>query len=317
MANVPETPSFDAGIYQIETTDPVLGGPNGIANAQAKGLANRTAFLKQQIDHLDSGQLTPAWIASQDYVQEQLQILDAKQSVRAATTANITLSGAQTIDGVALTVGDRVLVKNQTTAAQNGIYLVAAQSWTRATDADNGTKLSSGARVSVEQGVTNAGKVWYLSTTGQINIGSTALSFVDEHKQATESDYGVSKIATQEQTNAGSADDVLVTPKKMRYGFSILLADSGYIAFPTWLGGLVFQWTLSQIINSGANGTVLLPFSNPGGTIAALTTHENGSNDMPVGASYVGQIRSRSPGSVVVRNLGPQPAQFRIFTIGT
>lgn len=317
MANVPETPSFDAGIYQIETTDPVLGGVNGIANAQAKGLANRTAFLKQQIDQLNSGQLAPSWIASQTYVQGELQKLDAKQSVRAATVANITLSGTQTIDGVTLTVGDRVLVKDQTTAAQNGIYLVAAQSWTRATDADNGTKLSSGARVSVEQGVTNAGKVWYLSTTGQINIGSTALSFVDEHKQATESDYGVSKIATQEQTNAGSADDVVVTPKKIRAGFSISLSDSGYIALPTWLGGLIFQWTLSQIINSGANGTVLLPFSNPGGTIAALTTHENGANDMPVGASYVGQIRSRASGSVVVRNLGPQPAQFRLFTIGT
>ncbi|MGL5586847.1 MAG: hypothetical protein ACRDDI_02230, partial [Aeromonas veronii] len=114
MANLPETTSFDAGIYQIETTDPVLGGVNGIANAQAKGLANRTAFLKQQIDQLNSGQLAPSWIASQTYVQGELQKLDAKQSVRAATVANITLSGAQTIDGVTLTVGDRVLVKDQT-----------------------------------------------------------------------------------------------------------------------------------------------------------------------------------------------------------
>lgn len=98
MANVPETPSFDAGIYQIETTDPVLGRVNGIANAQAKGLANRTAFLKQQIDQLNSGQFAPSWIASRTYVQGDLQKLDAKQSVRAATVANITLSGAQTID---------------------------------------------------------------------------------------------------------------------------------------------------------------------------------------------------------------------------
>lgn len=182
MANVPETPSFDAGIYQIETTDPVLGGVNGIANAQAKGLANRTAFLKQQIDQLNSGQLKPSWIASTDYVQGELQKLDAKQSVRAATVANITISGAQTIDGVTLTVGDRVLVKDQTTAAQNGIYMVAAQSWTRAADADNGTKLSSGARVAVEEGTFNAGRVWYLATTGPITVGTTALSFIDEHQ---------------------------------------------------------------------------------------------------------------------------------------
>lgn len=135
--------------------------------------------------------------------------------------------------------------------------------------------------------------------------------------KATESTRGNAKLATQDQTNSGTADDVVVTPKKMRAGLSISLSDSGYIALPTWLGGLIFQWTLSQIINSGANGTVLMPFSNPGGTIAALTTHENGVNDMPVGASYIGQIRSRGQGSVVIRNLGPQPAQFRIFTIGT
>jgi len=317
MANVPETPSFDAGIYQIETTDPVLGGQNGIANAQAKGLANRTAFLKQQIDQLNSGQLKPGWIASTDYVQGELQKLDAKQSVRAATTANITLSGAQVIDGVTLTVGDRVLVKDQTTAAQNGIYLVAAQSWTRATDADNGTKLSSGARVAVEEGAVNIGKVWYLSTTGTISIGSTALLFVDEHKHATESDYGLSKIATQAQTNAGTVDDVLVTPKKMRYGFSILLADSGYIVFPTWLGGIIFQWTLSQVINSGANGNVMLPLSNPSATWCAISSHTNATTDIPPGGAYIGQVRSKALGSVTIRNIGPQAAQFAVFTIGS
>lgn len=213
MANVTETPSYDAGIYQIETTDPVLGGPNGIANAQAKGLANRTAFLKQQIDQLYSGQLTPAWIASQDYVHGELQKLDAKQSVRAATVANITLSGVQTIDGVALTVGDRVLVKDQTAAAQSGIYLVAAQGWTRATDADNGTKLSSGARVAVEEGTSNAGSVWYLSTAGTINVGTTALTFVNEHRAASSSLPGVVILASVADAIAGTDEQKAVTPK--------------------------------------------------------------------------------------------------------
>jgi phage-related tail fiber protein len=213
MANVTETPSYDAGIYQIETTDPVLGGPNGIANVQAKGLANRTAFLKQQIDQLNSGQLTPAWIASQDYVQGELQKLDAKQSVRAATTANITLSGVQTIDGVALTVGDRVLVKDQTTAAQNGIYLVAAQSWIRTVDADIGIKLSSGARISVEDGTVNAGSVWYLSTTGDINIGSTALIFINEHRAASSLIPGVVILASVADALAGTSEQKAVTPK--------------------------------------------------------------------------------------------------------
>lgn len=273
MANVTETPSYDAGIYQIETTDPVLGGPNGIANAQAKGLANRTAFLKQQIDQLNSGQLTPAWIASQDYVQEQLQKLDAKQSVRAATTANITLSGVQTIDGVVLTVGDRVLVKDQTTAAQNGIYLAAAQGWTRATDADNGTKLTGGARVAVEDGTVNAGKVWYLATAGSIATGTTMLQFKDEHPDAGESVFGMMKVATQAQTDAGTADDVAVTPKKIRNGFSYSSSTGGsgwYITFPSWLGGLVIQGGGVPAIPSGQSVVITLPIAWPEGIQRAL-----------------------------------------------
>ncbi|MDR5013498.1 hypothetical protein RF663_04445 [Aeromonas veronii] len=245
MANVPETPSFDAGIYQIETTDPVLGGVNGIANVQAKGLANRTAFLKQQIDQLNSGQFAPSWIASQSYVQGELQKLDAKQSVRAATVANITLSGVQTIDGVALAVGDRVLVKDQTTAAQNGIYLVAAQGWARSSDADNGTKLSSGARIAVEEGDFNAGRVWYLEKSGPVSIGTTPLVFIDEHAQASESSPGVARIATQQQVDAGSDDTVMATPKKLTKHYrqgNILGAVSQLLGVPT-----------GAIIESGSN----------------------------------------------------------------
>jgi len=64
--------------------------------------------------------------ATKAYVDAVKQALDIKDSVRAATTANITLSGAQTIDGVSVVAGDRVLVKDQSTASQNGIYVAAA-----------------------------------------------------------------------------------------------------------------------------------------------------------------------------------------------
>lgn len=103
--------------------------------------------------------------------------LDTKNSVRAASTGNLTLSGTQTVDGVALVAGDRVLPKNQTTASQNGIYVVATGAWSRAADADTSARVTSGLEVRVEEGTINAGLKYYLSTASPITLDTTALSF--------------------------------------------------------------------------------------------------------------------------------------------
>jgi phage-related tail fiber protein len=103
--------------------------------------------------------------------------LDVKQGVRAATTANITLSGTQTIDGVAVIAGDRVLVKNQSTGSQNGIYLVAAGSWSRATDADADSEINPGMFCFVEEGTSNADTGWVCSNNAPTTVGSTPLTF--------------------------------------------------------------------------------------------------------------------------------------------
>jgi phage-related tail fiber protein len=116
--------------------------------------------------------------ANKGYVDAIRQGLDVKDSVRAATVANINLSGTQTIDGISVIANDRVLVKNQSTASQNGIYLVAAGAWTRAADFDTGAKVTSGAFTFVEQGTANADSGWVLTTDGTITLGTTALSFV-------------------------------------------------------------------------------------------------------------------------------------------
>lgn len=99
-----------------------------------------------------------------------------KNPVKAATTANITLSAAQTIDGIALVAGDRVLVKNQTTQSQNGIYVVAAGAWTRATDADSSVELQN-AVVSVDQGTVNADTSWRQSVDN-VMVGSSNILWV-------------------------------------------------------------------------------------------------------------------------------------------
>lgn len=99
-----------------------------------------------------------------------------KKSVRVATTANITLSGTQTIDGVAVVAGDRVLVKDQTTASQNGIYVVAAGAWSRAADANTISKLA-GALVNVDSGTVSGGLRYDTDLKATDTLDTTAVNF--------------------------------------------------------------------------------------------------------------------------------------------
>lgn len=102
-----------------------------------------------------------------------------KNSVRAATTANRTLSGLTntSLDGVTPIAGDRILVKNQTTASQNGIYIAASGSWTRATDLDSWTEVPS-ATVAVEEGTTAQDTIWICTSNSGGTIGTTSMTWV-------------------------------------------------------------------------------------------------------------------------------------------
>ncbi len=99
-----------------------------------------------------------------------------KESVRVATTGTITLSGLQTVDGIAVSAGDRVLVKNQTTASQNGIYIVAVGAWTRASDANTANLLVPGFVTFAAEGTQKGG--WTFRNAATPIVGSTGLSFV-------------------------------------------------------------------------------------------------------------------------------------------
>ena len=97
--------------------------------------------------------------------------------VKVASTANLTLSGTQTIDGVSAGVGDRVLAKDQSTASQNGIYTVASGSWTRVADLYTGDAASC-CLVLVDQGTVNANTAWFCtSNSGSDIIGTDSLAF--------------------------------------------------------------------------------------------------------------------------------------------
>lgn len=100
-----------------------------------------------------------------------------KPPCKVATTAAITLSGEQTIDGVAIVAGDRVLVKNQSTTSDNGIYTASTGAWSRAKDFDGERDVLNGTMVFVTSGTTNANEVFRLSCTDPVTIDTTSLSF--------------------------------------------------------------------------------------------------------------------------------------------
>lgn len=128
---------------------------------------------------LPTSSLTPSAsneLTTKAYVDNAISGLSWKDAVDVATTANITLSGEQTIDGV-LTSGSRVLVKNQSTGSENGIYVSAAGAWSRASDMDSSAECEAAA-VFVKQGTANADK-GFVQTADSVTIDTTSLTFVE------------------------------------------------------------------------------------------------------------------------------------------
>lgn len=145
--------------------------------------------------------------------------LAPKQSVRAATTANITLSGAQTIDGISIIAGDRVLVKNQSTASANGIYVCASGAWTRATDADTSAAIRA-AFLFVEEGTVNADKLFNL-VTDNITLGTTALVFSPYGSTIDLSGYAQKVSAADFEITDTTKGIILKSPDGTRFRITI------------------------------------------------------------------------------------------------
>ena len=141
-----------------------------IATSDLKGLRYTTDYSDTFVD---------SSLVTKLYVDTIATGLDPKSAVLVATTTGITLSGTQTIDGVAVVAGDRVLVKNQTSGQTNGIYVVAAGAWSRALDFDGNPEgeVTEGALIPVLTGETNINSSWILVTKNPITVGNTVLTF--------------------------------------------------------------------------------------------------------------------------------------------
>jgi hypothetical protein len=200
-----------------------------------------------------------------------------KQPVLCGTTANITLSGLQTIDGVTVVAGNRVLVKSQTAPAQNGIYLASATAWSRAPDADTWDELIS-ALVFVESGSTLAGSAWYCTIQRGGTLGVTAITWSNFSVAASYSagtgltlaNYVFSITNTGVAAAAyGSASKTLTATVNAQGQLTVLAATDIAIANTqvSGLGTMSTQAASSVAITGGTiNGTTI-----GGSTAAAIT----------------------------------------------
>ena len=240
--------------------------------------------------------------ATKSYVDSLVQGFDWKQSVRVATTTAGTLStdfaDGQTVDGVTLSTGDRILVKDQSNGAENGLYTVnATGAPTRAADANASAEVTAGLTVFISEGTTNGNSAWSLTTDDTIALGTTALVFAQvaggslysagAGLSQTGSAFNVVAADTSLTVNADNVqvrlnDASLEVNNGLRVkqgtAGQVYIANSGGVLTPTTLSGDVASVsdtgavTLSSGLVKAANYVVReTPSGSVNGTNAAFT----------------------------------------------
>lgn len=137
--------------------------------------------------------------------------------------------------------------------------------------------------------------------------------------QATETVLGIAKIATQAQTDAGTNDSAIVTPKKLRMGFAVSLAGNGYIAFPTWMGGLIVQW--GSVHAAAGTPSVFLetPFSWPIAFPTAIYAVSSSLTSGNYNADFVNlslEGRTLTGATFIYAGAVSQPSRYSFIAIG-
>lgn len=299
--------NLDAWSAKVAPAGVVLGATdtqtltNKTIDAALNAISNLTVpmFAANVVDPdptmaANSASRIPTQSAVVGYVQNFLTGITWKQAVSAATTANITLSGPQTIDGVSVVAGNRVLVKNQTTQTQNGIYAVAAGAWTRTLDADTGAELVS-ATMLVIAGTLNGDTQWTCSNDS-ITIGTTNITFVQLSGAGTYSaGFGITLTGNQFSiTNAALVAWANLTPAADQLGYFTSGTVAALTSFPAFGRSIVGSAnaaaarTTIGAVNIGGDtmtGSLSVPFLS----VTVDSGTGLGGNQMFVGGSQSGQ----------------------------
>lgn len=206
-------------------------------------------------------------VANKRYVDAAAAGTKLKDPVDFATTGNITLSGEQTIDGYA-TSASRGLVKNQSTASQNGIYTTSSGSWTRTADLDADAE-APGALTFVINGTVNAGTQWQITTPAPITLGTTAITWTLYYQpQVLTAGAGLTKTGNTLDV-VGTSNRITVNADSIDISSSYVgqatITTLGTIGTGTWQAtavGAIYggtaqsSWTLGDLLYASASNTL-------------------------------------------------------------
>jgi hypothetical protein len=234
--------------------------------------------------------------ATKAYVDAVKTGLDVKDSVRVATTASGTLASAfdngSTVDGVTLATGDRIFLKNQGTASENGIYTVnASGAPTRAVDFDESSEVSGGTFTFVEEGTTNADSGWVVTNNGDVTVGTTGLTF------AQFSGAGQLTAGTG-MTKTGNTIDVVA-------GNGITANANSIQINTTWAGQAAIT-TLGTIASGAWQGDTVA--AGYGGT--GISSYSSGDIMYATGATTLSKLSKGTGGQFMKMNSGASAPEW-------
>lgn len=266
----PQLASFKQGFPSITTIPLVAGGIppegqdfNGILRDITQHIVhqNKGGMYKFEADIVaDGGYPLGAVLSANDGLSLWVSLVDANvEDFNIGTPtqwARIAFSG---LDALLNGKVDKTSIVQVTGASTTNIMSQKA-----VTDAISGFVLATQAEA--EAGTDNSK---YMSPLRVFQALRSAAA------NATEALRGVLRVGTQAEVDAGALDDVAVTPKKLRWGFSVSLTSNGYIALPSWLGGLIFQWASGSGVTTQAAQTVPFPLAFPNACLKAFVTERS------------------------------------------